>query len=275
MFGLYHAFNKSPVRRCAIKIYWWLFRNSRLVRGRFLVPAPDNEFPFSRIMGMMPKGSVVSFNLGTPGPEQKISMLGLDGAGKHFFAKYSDKVTAMELSRNEVKALNCLKNTGLAPELLEYRDEKDFVFFRTSCVAGSHPENIELNGSIFNLLLSINDNNVKDGDLKTCLCHGDFTPWNTMVCADGSCRMIDWELSSEYEVGYDLFTYIIHAGTLLRPDISARDLIDANKKYVDAYFSHYGISDSTPYLKAYARRRIAYDRGKGELEHAKIFETLL
>ena len=35
------------------------------------------DFPYRKIMDMCPENALVSFNLGTPGDEQKISMLGI------------------------------------------------------------------------------------------------------------------------------------------------------------------------------------------------------
>ncbi|MDD3040467.1 phosphotransferase [Bacteroides sp.] len=213
--------------------------------------------------------------MGTPGPEQKISMLGLEQDGKHFFAKYSTKVDAMALSRNEIKILSALRGTGLVHELYDYKDGGNYVFFRTSCVDGKNPTDLLLNDRIVALAIKINQTNLHEGALMTSLSHGDFTPWNVIISPDGVYRMIDWELADERELGYDIFTYITHVGALLKPEDSPLHLIDSYKSLVDKYFAEFGILDWIPYMKAFARRRIAYDKRKGEYEHAKKFETML
>lgn len=275
LFGLYHPYNQNPIRLAAIRLYWWLFRHCSLVRRRFAVENADDEFSYTQIMRLCPKGSVVSFNMGTPGPEQKISMLGMKPNGTHFFAKYSTKPAAMALSRNEIKVLKELKGKGLAPELKESVDSESFVFFITSCVDGVNPKNVALDNNILSLTECISSINVKSGNLVTCLSHGDFTPWNIIIDGDGEYRLIDWEMAAERELGYDLFTYITHVGALLSPDTAMMQMIEDNKLYVDRYFANFGINDWMPYLKAYGKRRIEYETSKGNIKQAEKYECLL
>lgn len=270
LYGLY-----TPFGRGIAKVYWKLFCSCRLVQILNKVSNPDSVFPYSSIMALMPKDVLVSFNMGTPGPEQKISMLGIETNGNHFFAKYSTKKDAMALSRNEIIILTKLKGTNLSPDLLIYKDNSDYVFFRTTCVEGKSPTTIELDDNIVDLAISINRIDLQNRDLKTSLSHGDFTPWNLIITHEGKYKMIDWELACERELGYDLFTYIMHVGTLLMPNTSFIQLIEKNLYYIHKYFNIFGIKDWKPYLKAFARRRIEYDMNKCEYEHAKKFECLL
>ena len=213
--------------------------------------------------------------MGTPGPEQKISMLGLETNGTHFFAKYSTKSAAMALSRNEIKVLKELKGKGLAPELKESVDSESFVFFITSCVDGVNPKNVAMNNKILKLTESISQLNVKNGELVTCLSHGDFTPWNVIVDGSGEYRLIDWEMAEERELGYDLFTYITHVGALLSPGIALSQMIEDNKSFVERYFSTFGIIDWSPYMKAYGKRRIEYETSKGNKVQAEKYKCLI
>ena len=88
-------------------------------------------------------------------------------------------------------------------------------------------------------------------------------------------KMIDWEMASERELGHDLFTYITHVGTLLSPDLPLIQLIEQDRTHIDHYFDAFGIKDWTPYLKAFAQRRMAYEESKGDLDRARKFECLL
>lgn len=275
LYGLYHPYNRYPLRLLAVKVYWWLYRHFKMIRKRNLVINADNYFPYSMIVSMCPQGSILSFNMGTPGPEQKISLLGLTPNGERFFAKYSTKDGAKALSRNEIKVLSMLKDSGLAPELYDYNEKSDYVFFRTSCVEGANPKEISLDSNILDLAIRIGKYGVRDGELKTCLSHGDFTPWNVIVTSSGEYRMIDWEMADERELGYDVFTYVTHVGALLSPDVSALDLISASKSILDKYFSVFGIDDWKLYMKAFAKRRIKYETNKGNLSNAQKYECLL
>ena len=58
------------------KVYWWLFRHFFIVRWLNKFSNVDIVFQYTKILKLLPIGSIVSFNLGTSGEEQKISMLG-------------------------------------------------------------------------------------------------------------------------------------------------------------------------------------------------------
>lgn len=73
MYGLY-----SPYGGRLSKIYWWLFRYSSFVRSLTSVNEKDLEFPYSKIKASDGNDTLMSFNMGSPGVEQKISILGYD-----------------------------------------------------------------------------------------------------------------------------------------------------------------------------------------------------
>lgn len=275
LFGLYHPYNRYPVRLLAIRLYWWLFKHCPAMRRKTLVENPDRAFPYSKILAWCPKGSVMSFNMGTPGVERKISMLGLEPDGRHFFAKYSTLPAAISLSHNEIKYLSMLKESELVPKLLDHKEGEDYVFFRTECVEGKNPKEVRMNDAILRLAVSISKLMSTDGELKRALSHGDFTPWNVMITPEGTYKMIDWEMAAERELGYDLFTYITHVGSLLSPDLPLTQLIEQDRTYIDRYFASFGIQDWNPYLKAFAQRRMAYEKSKNETERVKRYECLL
>lgn len=224
---------------------------------RFLnrVDSSGLNFPYERINSMMPIKSIISFNMGTPGDEQKISMLGIEQNGRRFFSKYSEKPDAMALSRHEIDVLTALKDVGVAPELLDYKIEERFCFFRTSYVEGVTSSYLSLNNEIVNLSVSISKLHFSpsNGTLLTGLSHGDFTPWNLLV-KDGMYRLIDWEMADERPLGYDLFYFIYQIGKLFAPKEQLTSRLKDNAPYIERYFQAFGIGDWQPYYDDFKQR---------------------
>ena len=264
----------TPFGSKLAKMYWWAFRHLRIVRLLNKVDLKKLDFPYERILGLCPQGSLVSFNMGTPGIEQKISMLGLEPSGKRFFAKYSDKIIAKELSRNEITILKSLAELNIAPELLSSVDTDEFVFFSTSCVDGTNPNDIQLNEKIVDLAIKINQIGHKADAIQTSLSHGDFTPWNVMIDKYGEYHIIDWEMAKNRVLGYDIFTYLTHVAALLTPNEPLDKVIEEKKQIIDRYFKSFKIDDWFEYLMLYARERAGYECSKGHNEYALKLESL-
>ena len=268
LYGLYHPFGGNPS-----KIYWWVFQHCSLVRLANYVLDPEKMFPYRRILGLCPKDSVVSFNMGTPGAEQKISMLGLEPNGIRFFAKYSEKPKALLMSKNEIKVLLALENTGLSPTLFDYDIEDDFVFFRTSYVEGDSLTSVIISDKITDLAIELSSyhlNSSYKSELRHCLSHGDFTPWNIMV-VNGKYQLIDWELADERPLGYDLFLYISHFND---SEHLKSAYLDA-APYIERYFAAHDIEDWVPYLRAFAKLKVGYELEKGEQARANFYKQIL
>ena len=270
LYGLYTPFGSKLA-----KIYWWAFRHLRILKMLNKADKKRIGFPYEQILGLCPQRSLVSFNLGTPGAEQKISMLGLDANGKRFFAKYSDKTITKELSRNEIRVLKSLSGLNIAPELLSSVDTDEFVFFSTTCVDGTNPNDIQLNEEVVDLAIKINQIGLQTGAIHTSLSHGDFTPWNMLIDKTGECHMIDWEMAKNRVLGYDIFTYLTHVAALLTPNESLNKVVEENKSLIDRYFKPFGINNWTEYLMLYASERASYERSKGHNEYALKLETLM
>ena len=250
LYGLY-----TPYGMVA-RVYWWLFRHVSLIRILNRVKVSDLNFPYVKIVSLCPNNSVLSLNMGTPGTEQKISMLGLEPDGKKFFAKYSEKPDAISLSRNEVKVLAELEGKGIAPDLYEFHENNRYIFFRTSYAGGESPRSLSLNKDIVDLAIKIGQYHLYDkneGGLKTCLSHGDFTPWNMLV-KEGAYRLIDWEMAAERPLGYDLFFFIYQTGRLFSPSEQIDNKLNANATYIDYYFNAFGIKDWRPYYDSFKLR---------------------
>lgn len=274
MYGLY-----SPYGGRLSKIYWWLFQHSSVVRSLTSVNEKDLEFPYSKIKASDGNDTLMSFNMGSPGVEQKISILGYDKTlDIPFFAKFSEKPRAKKLTKNEIRIYRMLDGTGLTPKLLQALDTDDYVYLKAEFIKGSRPKSRKMTDEVLQLCLPLSknhltDKNVDENGLKMSLSHGDFCPWNVLV-SEGSIRLIDWELAADRTLGYDLFTYICQVAILFEPEKQLLLAIDDNMRFVKEYFYSFGITDYKPYLKAFAMQKWEYEVGKGNTRLSEKYKEL-
>ena len=253
MYGLYPSFGGK-----LSKIYWWLFRNCAIVRWMNRVEVDCLSFPIHRIMELEGLGSQMAYNLGTPGKEQKISILGFNPERNlQFFAKYSEKPDAIALTRNEIRVYRILESTGLTPKLYDCREGDGFVWMKTECITGSHLKSMTLTKEIADLAVALSNfhidsekNAEESSELKSCLSHGDFCPWNMLV-NNGKIQLIDWEMAGERPLGYDIFKYVWQISRLFTPDKTLDVVIDENKTVIDYYFQQIGVTDWSGYLATF------------------------
>lgn len=247
MYGLYPTYGGR-----LSKIYWWLFRHCSLVRLLNACDGGKAGFPYRKIEGLEGYGSLMAFNLGTPGPEQKISILGFDEKKKEpFFAKFSEKPGAIAFTKNEAATLQVLKGTNLAPELYEVKEQDDCIWMRTAFVRGKHLSSMALTDEIVDLALSLSkyhlsDKTSNEEGLLLSLSHGDFCPWNMLV-NEGRLQLIDWEMAADRPLGYDIFKYVCQVSLLFTPEKPLIEAITENRVLVDRYFSQCGIEDWKAY----------------------------
>lgn len=274
MYGLY-----SPYGGRLSKIYWWLFQHSSVVRALTSVNEKDLEFPYSKIKASDGNDTLMSFNMGSPGVEQKISIFGYDNKlNIPFFAKFSQKPRAMALTRNEVLVYRLLDGTGLTPRLLKAVDTEDYVYLKAEYINGIRPKSRNITKEILHLCLPLVSRHLTEqrtdaNGLKMGLSHGDFCPWNVLVSND-QIRLIDWELAADRTLGYDLFTYICQVAILFEPEKQLLLAIDDNMRYVKEYFYSFGITDYKPYLKAFAMQKWEYEEGKGNTRLSEKYKEL-
>lgn len=274
LYGVYHPYGSLPV-----KLYWKLFTSCKWVRALSAVDEKQLEFPYRTIMDMCPANSRVSFNLGTPSAEQKISMLGyLPEKNDSFFAKYSTKEKAKQLSRNEIRVLKELEGLNLAPSLLDVKDYGNEVFFVTSRVSGTAYNTFDLSEQILNILLSlgkVKQRKDPESGLLVCLSHGDFCPWN-MLQDDGNVRMIDWEMADARTLGYDLFMFLIHVQLVMGGhEANILSSLAKNEIKIQRYFQTFGVSDYRPYLVHFLNTRLKEERGKGHQQMVQHYQNLI
>ena len=269
MYGLYSAYGGK-----LSKIYWNLFKKFSIVRMLNAVSEKNLPFPYFTIKKCLGVNSLLSFNMGSPGVEQKISILGYDTeTNEPFFAKFSQKPAAMLLTKNEINVYNILKDSGLTPKLLDYNVTEDYACMKAEYVKGKRPESREINSEIVKFCLKLKDyhignNNTTNEGLVCSLSHGDFCPWNILV-DNGKMRLIDWELAKERPLGFDLFTYICQVSILFESEKDLLHVIDSKVNIIKEYFKVCSIDDYLPYLKAFAKEKAEYELGKG---NEKMYE---
>lgn len=274
LYGVYHPYGSLPV-----KLYWKLFTSCKWVRTLSVVDENQLNFPYRTIMDMCPANALVSFNLGTPGDEQKISMLGyIPGEDKSFFAKYSTKDKAKILSRNEIRVLRELDGKDLSPVLFDAKDNDEEVFFTTSRICGKAYSSFHLSERILDILISLGSVKLEDGignELAFGLSHGDFCPWNMLQ--DGTkIRLIDWEMAANRPLGYDLFLFIIHTHLVMGADEKRiLALLKESTNYIVKYFNAFNISDYRPYLLSFLTARLKDEQDKAHQQMVKRYQQIL
>ena len=275
LYGLY-----SPYGGKLSRWYWYHFKRSHFVRS--LTSVRDEKLPFlyRLIRELVGDEAMLSFNMGSPGTEQKISMLGyVPETKKKFFAKFAQKPDAMRLSRHEIEVLRLLKDTKLVPQLFDSKIANDYVYLQTECVQGTRPGDTLLNDEVVNLLITLSAFHYPDpatypADLCTCLSHGDFCPWNMLVQTDNSLRMIDWEMAGERILGYDLFTWLLNVAGLVIGKIPLYHIIEKNRKSIMRYFNALQINDYTPYLRIFIEQQMVNLRKRNKLHLLERYQEL-
>lgn len=240
------------------KLYWWLFLHCSLVRYLYRVESSSVQ-DFELLQSLLGTDSIFGINFGTPSSDQKKSILGYDGAGRHFFAKLSQKENAKKLSSNEIFVYQKLADSGLVPKLFDCKITDDYVFLKTECVEGNHIHEQVSNDEILKILETLRayhyDETLKLNGLKTCFSHGDFCPWN-MLESEGRLKIIDWEMAGERSLGHDLFTYIFQTSFLIRREESFEKVMQENRTLIDSYFESADVDGWVPYFKDFALLKV-------------------
>ena len=275
LYGLY-----SPYGGKLSRYYWRKFQQSPFVRSLTSINEQQLPFPYTTIRSLVDAEAILSFNMGSPGDAQKISILGYLPSTQHpFFAKFAQKNEAMRMSKHEIDVLNTLREIGLVPELYESRIADDYVYLQTEYVQGHRPYDTLLNDKVVDLLIQLSvfhypKTNIGDKGLQTCLSHGDFCPWNMLVQPDGSLRMIDWEMADERIVGYDIFTWLLNVAGLVTGKIPLYHIIEKNRKHIMRYFNALSIRDYTPYLRCYVEQRQAFFKQCNKKHSSEMYQEL-
>ena len=269
MYGLYSAYGGR-----LSKLYWLLFKKYHFARMLTSVKEKNMPFPYYLIKQIDGNDSLMSFNMGSSGVEQKISILGFDNLSKcPFFAKFSRKPIARELTKHEITIYQILKETQLTPQLIDSKICEEYVYLKAEYIKGERPESKELTPEILSLCLELKNyhlttERIDNNGLQLALSHGDFCPWNILMY-ENQTKLIDWELAKDRPLGFDLFTYICQVSLLFKPQEELLQVIDRHNSLIKQYFTVCGIMDYLPYLKYFATQKASYEKNKG---NNKAFE---
>ena len=170
-----------------------------------------------------------------------------------------------------------LGDTGLTPRLISSKNSDDYDFIMTEYVEGKRPEDRFMNEKVLELAIKLSDFHLSDveygNDLRTCLSHGDFCPWNILVNGD-HWNLIDWEVAAERPLGFDLFTYICQVAALFDPEKPLSQAIAENRSYIDRYFGALSAGDWTKYLVSFVEEKVNYEASKGNDDLLKKYKEL-
>jgi hypothetical protein len=251
---------------------WRIWRNSSIFRNLFYTDQPENILPIKQISKYISSESILAFNLGTTGIEQKITVLGFDTSTKTtFFIKYAtSKVSRYNVS-NEGDVLQQISHLPFIPKLQLYvKDEKEFTLIKTSVLKGNKMKQQPLNMQILSILFTLSTLNIissrnYESDLQNCFAHGDLTPWN-MLDDEGVIGLFDWEMAGQYPLGYDLFTYIFQFEFLVKEKMRFEFLLNKNFETINQYFNNFQIADWIPYLQEFSNLKYKLEFEKKNID---------
>jgi len=253
-------------------VLWKLWRNLPFFRYIFSTDEPEKVLPIDQIKEYVTPNSILAFNLGTIGVEQKITVLGIDEMTKSsFFIKYATSEIACKNVTNEGLVLQQLSHLSFVPRLyMNSKENNEFSLIKTSVLKGEKVTQRPVDGHTLELLYSLAEQKIKSSrnyssGLRCSFAHGDFCPWN-MLISDGNLKVYDWELAGQYPLGYDLFTYLFQYEFLVEEKTRFESILNENSKVIQEYFRHFKISDWLPYLKEFARLKYMFEKEKNNYD---------
>ena len=257
----------QPYKKSA-KLMWKVWLNSSLFRYLFSTNEPEKFLPLDPINQYVSQGSILAFNLGTVGVEQKITVLGVDTqTNDTFFIKYATSEIACKNVFNEGVVLQQISDLLFVPKLqLNVNIETEFTLIKTTVLHGDKMNYQPVDEQILEILYTLSSQKVVSGrnyetDLQSCFAHGDFCLWN-MLKKNGNIELFDWELAGQYPIGYDLFLYIFQFEFLVNETMRFEQMLFENSDVIQRYFNHFRIVDWLPYLREFADLKLRLESEK-------------
>ena len=240
------------------KIGWFFFLHSKWIQNKFLISENEIPIPFGELKSVLSNYNIPFFyfliNLGTPGVEQKISIIIIDqNLEKIAVIKLAQNSVPKSLIENENRWLSKIASDSFnVPKLILYEKKSNFDILVLSYLEGMKLPYNPCSPKIIKIIKSIIalSKIEEKKDLQYTFAHGDFCPWNILVDSNNKYSLIDWEMAGEYPLGYDLFTFIFQTYFL----VSARSpyqLLRKNQNIITEFFASYEIHDWEPYLKEF------------------------
>ena len=260
------------------KLIWWIWRNIFLIRKWCQVAEPANIVPISELNPYFKNDTLFAFNRGTLGKEQKTSILAIDSEKHEYFIKYATTEISRKNVSNEGEILKQLVDLDFVPQLKQYINETKFTFIQTSVLKGERVVNQNIEQQLLSVLckiaqLKVVAKNECNSQLKTCFSHGDFCPWNMMLC-NNELQIFDWEMGGIQPVGYDLFTYIFQTSFLLTPSKTNSLIIEENKAFITSYFKSQKIENWFPYLFEFSTIKLNLELEKNSVNLLPLYKEL-
>ena len=241
------------------RIIWKIWRHSAFIRNLFYTNQAENVLPIEILKKYVSPNSILAFNFGTKGIDQKITVLSVDTkTNESFFIKYATSQIACENVTNECLVLKQLSKLSFVPELiLSAHEDKICSLFKTTVLFGEKMKHQNVDEQLLDILYTLSKQHVKshrnyESGLINSFAHGDFCPWN-MIVDEGKIKLFDWELAGQYPLGYDLFTYIFQYEFLVKEIKRFDKALKENAQIIQQYFEHFLIYDWTPYLQEFAK----------------------
>ncbi|GAB3041886.1 phosphotransferase [Spirosoma pulveris] len=259
-------------------LMWFLWRKFSVIRLFCRVKGLESILPFNIYCKYISANSIVAFNLGTPGTEQKTTILGIDKlTGEKFFIKYATRPLALSNVKKEALVLSHLTDLPFVPKLLASVSDPDYTLIKTNVFDGVKVTTQNIEDQLLSILSKLAKQGVSlpqdDYSLDTCFAHGDFCPWNMIVCED-KLFVYDWEMATYYPLGYDLFTYVFQTSFLLQPRISIESILEKNKGLLNLYFQDLEIDTWHPYLLSFAQIKLEAEIKKKNIKLITHYESL-
>lgn len=259
-------------------IIWNIWKSSKILRKLSVAESKDEFLP-DELRDFLPENTILAFNRGTPGVEQKMTLLGIDPEShESFFIKFARSKVSIKNVNNEGTNLSQLKHLEFVPQLKLNVTGPDFTIIQTNVFPGERLKNQNLDKQILSILVQIAKQNVQTDNkfksaLRCCFAHGDFCPWNIMVYGD-KIKIFDWELSGIYPLGYDLFTFIFQTDFLLHPLRKNIEIIKKKRILIDNYFHEFNIYDWSSFLLEFANLKIELERSRKNFRLLEYFMNL-
>lgn len=261
------------------KLFWFLFKNIGFVRKIFIVNEENIPLEIGKIKRLLKlRNSSLFFNLGSKGPEQKLTVIG-DNNKEKLFLKFAETQIAKELVNNEIDILLELQKqkTLVTANLLSYGSTDDYSYLTTDVILGKKYSIAYIDDKIFDYLINlIKVKPVLNSDIKKVFSHGDFCPWNMLIeSKTNKLILIDWEMAGYKPLGYDLFTFLFQTNFLLKPKLKCSQIIKENKVYINIYFRKQNISNWEKYLIKFASLKIQAEEHKKDSQLLLKYQQLL
>jgi hypothetical protein len=264
--------------KASAKLMWKIWQTSSIFRKLFSTNKPEKVLPIEHIRKYVTPCSILTFNLGTKGIEQKISILGVERTtNAAFYIKYATSEIACRNVCNEGIVLQQLSHLSFVPKLqLNVHKENQFTLIKTTVLKGEKMKHQRIDQQMLTILFTLSKQKIESSrnyssEMRSCFSHGDFCPWNMLV-NDGKIELFDWELAGEYPLGYDLFMYIFQFEFLVN-EMNRFDLmLNQNADVIQQYFQHFEIVDWIPYLQEFSMLKY---RLESEKRNRDLIESYL